>query len=296
MSGVRTSNPNPSTMNPVKHHRRVVDKCTPRDKYARTHIHLKNSFLSSTDDLSVKTPSPPWVHAYNSRQRSQSSADTQGWKHLPTPIRPTFRPRDYASPRTADDVSAETPTNTYKVLHRSLHNLDFDPTCLDRLDEQLLLSPTESFVDVCYSEAVHDNNIPVPMLEPIQPRVRKGTRLYDRTAATDEDPFHDWDENYSVKFKKPRRKPLPSPPLPQLPEASLPRTSHQDSMLALLESHILYHNPNESVHFFPVSTRCSGELPKSSLEASPSLTSTGSNGRFRRISDALTGRSRRPTA
>lgn len=291
MSGVRTSNP--STTMHLPHHRRVVDKCTPRDKYARTHVHLKNSFLSSSDDLSVKTPSAPWVHAYNSRQRSQSSADTLGWKHLPTPIRPTFRPRDYASPLTADNVS---PTNTFKVLRRSLHNLDFDPTCLDRLDEQLLLSPTESFVDVCYSEAVHDNNIPVPMLQPIQPRIRKDATLYDRTAATDEDPFHDWDENYSVKFKKARRKPLPPPPLPQLPEESLPRTSHQDSMLALLESHILYHNPNESVHFFPVSTqRCSGESRKSSLEA-PSVHSTGSNGRFRRISDALTGRSRRPTA
>lgn len=89
-----------------------------------------------------------------------------------------------------------------------MHNLDFDPTCLDRLDEQLLLSPTESFVDVCYSEAVHDDNIPVPMLQPIQPRIRKSTRLYDRTAATDEDPFHDWDENYSVKFKKARKKPV----------------------------------------------------------------------------------------
>ncbi|KAG2043874.1 hypothetical protein BDR03DRAFT_940118 [Suillus americanus] len=293
MSCVRTSSP--STMH-VSSHRRIVDKCTPRDKYARTHVHLKNSFLSSSDDLSVKTPSPPWVHAYSSRQRSQSSADTQGWKHLPTPIRPTFRPRDYASPPTADDVSSETHTNTFKVLHRSLHNLDFDPSCLDRLDEQLLLSPTESFVDVCYSEAVHDDNIPVPKLQPIQPRIRKDTRLYDRTAATDEDPFHDWDENYSVKFRKARKKPLPAPPLPQLPETSLPRTSHQDSMLALLESHILYHNPNESVHFFPVSTqRCSGESRKSSLEA-PSVTSVGSNGRFRRISDALTGRSRRPTA
>ncbi|KAG2358092.1 hypothetical protein BDR07DRAFT_309710 [Suillus spraguei] len=293
MSGVRTSNPSAMHLSPHTS-RRIVDKCTPRDKYAQTHVHLKNSFLSSSDDLGLKTPSPPWVHVYNSRQRSQSSADTQGWKHLPTPIRPTFRPRDYASTLTADDVSD---ANAFKVLHRSLHNLDFDPTCLDRLDDQLILSPNESFIDVCYSEAVHDIGSPVPTLQPIQPRVRKGARMYDRTAATDEDPFHDWDENFSVKFKKPRKKPLPPPPLPQLPEASLPQTSHQASMLALLESHILYHNPNESVHFFPVSTqRCSGgESRKSSLEA-PSVTSTGSNGRFKRISDALTGRSRRPTA
>jgi len=269
--------------------RRIFDKCTPRDKYARTHVHLKTSFLQSSDDSSLNTPSSPWAHSNNSRQRSQSSGDTQGWKHLPTPIRPTFRPRDYASPRTADDVSTAH-TNTFKVLQRSLHNLDFDPACLDRLDDQLLLSPTDSFVDVCYSEAVHDE-VPVPLLQPIQPRIRKSTRLYDRTAASDEDPFHDWDENYSVKFKKPREKMLPPPPLPELPESS-PRTSQQDSMLALLESSFLYHNPNESVHFFPVSTqRRSEDTRKSSLDA-PSVASTGSNGKFRRISDALTGRSR----
>ena len=86
-----------------------------------------------------------------------------------------------------------------------MRNLDFDPACLDRLDDQLLLSPTESFVDVCYSEAVHDT-VPVPILQPIQPRVRNSTRLYDRTAVSEEDPFHDWDENYSVKFKRRRQK------------------------------------------------------------------------------------------
>ncbi|KAJ8592481.1 hypothetical protein M405DRAFT_49272 [Rhizopogon salebrosus TDB-379] len=269
--------------------RRIFDKCTPRDKYARTHVHLKASFLQSSDDSSLNIPSSPWAHSNILRQRSQSSGDTQGWKHLPTPIRPTFRPRDYASsPRTADDISTAH-THTFKVLQRSLHNLDFDPACLDRLDDQLLLSPTDSFVDVCYSEAVHDE-IPVPLLQPIQPRVRKSTRLYDRTAG-DEDPFHDWDENYSVKFKKPRQKQMSPRPLPELPESS-PRMSQQDSKLALLESSFLYHNPNESVHFFPVPTqRRSEDMRKSSLDA-PSVASTGSNGKFRRIGDALTGRSR----
>jgi hypothetical protein len=84
---------------------------------------------------------------------------------------------------------------------------------------------------------------------------------------------------------------MPPPPLPELPESS-PRTSQQDSMLALLESSFLYHNPNESVHFFPVPTqRRSEDMRKSSLDA-PSVASTGSNGKFRRIGDALTGRSR----
>lgn len=84
---------------------------------------------------------------------------------------------------------------------------------------------------------------------------------------------------------------VPPPPLPKLPE-SPPRTSTQESMLALLESSFLYHNPNESVHFFPVPTqRRSVESRKSSFDA-PSVTSTGSSSKFKRISDALTGRSR----
>ncbi|KAF9228484.1 hypothetical protein BS17DRAFT_745941 [Gyrodon lividus] len=281
--------------------RLLVDKCTPRDKYARTHVPLRNSLCPSSADDSVVSPlAAPWS---SSRRRAHSSSDSQGWKHLPTPIRPTFRPRDYELPPCPeDDNRSDTQTISLKVLRRSLKNVEFDPSCLDRLDQQLLLSPTESFSEVCYSEATHDQ-VPVPALQPLQPRIRKRTAYYDRTAMSEEDPYHDWDENMSIRRGKLPQKPLP--PVPPLPkhlkkfESPGPRMSYQQSMLADLESRLLYHNPDESVHYFPVpSQRRSEESRKSSLEApsvssSPSkVSSTSSRGTFKRLGSALANRSR----
>jgi len=87
------------------------------------------------------------------------------------------------------------------------------------------------------------------MLQPIQPRIRKDTRLYDRTAGTDEDPFHDWDENYSVKFKKARRKKPVSP----FPTRHVTSTDCSRSC-----PHLHFHNCPK--HHFPervTRTRCS---------------------------------------
>ncbi|KIJ66005.1 hypothetical protein HYDPIDRAFT_87866 [Hydnomerulius pinastri MD-312] len=288
--------------------RLLVDKCTPRDKYARTHIPLRSSLCPSADDSVVSAPAVPWsTEPGSSRRRAQSTADSQGWRHLPTPIRPTFRPRDYELPPCPeDDNQSDTQTISLKVLRRSLKNVEFDPSCLDRLDQQLLLSPTDSFSEICYSEAVHEQQASVPILQPLQPRIRKRTAYYDRTAMSEEDPYHDWDENMSVRWTKPASKPLPPvPPLPKhlmkKPETPEPRMSYQDSMLAVLESRLLCYNPNDSVHYFPVpSQRRSEESRKSSLDA-PSISSTpskasstrtGSSQTLKRLGSALSGRSR----
>ncbi|KAI6007558.1 hypothetical protein F5J12DRAFT_905477 [Pisolithus orientalis] len=262
--------------------RLLVDRCTPRDKFARTHIPLRTSLCPSSDDSVVSPPSSPWTSEFNARRRAHSSSGSPGWRHLPTPIRPTFRPRDYDQTRTPVSL---------KVLQRSLRNVEFDPSCLDCLDQQLLLSPADSFSEVCYTEAVHE--------QPLQPRIRKRTTLYDRTAMSEEDPYHDWDENMSIRWKKlSSRKPLPpSPPTQAQSKNTTPRMSTQDSMLAALESRLLLHNPGDSVHFFPVpSQRRSEDTRKSSLDApAPSISSAGSSsstGTLKRLSHALSARSR----
>ena len=202
--------------------RLLVDKCTPRDRYARTHIPLSTSLCPSADDSLVPGVRPiPLIlspHTLTAlqqtlapsvaRRRAHSSSDSQGWKLLPTPIRPTFRPRDYELPPCVeDDDRSDAQTISLKVLRRSLKNVEFDPSCLDCLDQQTLLSPTESFSEVCYTEATHDP-VHVPILQPLQPRIRKRTALYDRTAMSEEDPYHDWDENLSVRWSRPLRKPV----------------------------------------------------------------------------------------
>ncbi|KAH0829114.1 hypothetical protein J3R83DRAFT_2581 [Lanmaoa asiatica] len=278
--------------------RLLVDKCTPRDKYAKTHVSLSTSLCASADDslITAQTLSPSIA-----RRRAYSSSDhSPRWKLLPTPIRPTFRPRDYELPVCAEEEDwSETHTVSLKVLRRSLKNVEFDPSCLDCLDQQTLLSPTESFSEICYSEATHDQ-VPVPILQPLQPRIRKRTAYYDRTAMSEEDPFHDWDENMSVRWERPSRKQVP--PVPPLPEHLKkhknpePRPSYQQSILADLETRLLRvsTNPGESVHYFPVpSQRRSEESAKTSLD-SPSVLSTSSKtasaksgGTFQRLSHAL---------
>ncbi|KAG6331880.1 hypothetical protein ID866_7212 [Astraeus odoratus] len=276
--------------------RLMVDRCTPRDKFARTHVPLRNALCPSSDDSVVSSPTGPWSSKANARRRAHSAADSPGWQTLPTPIRPTFRPRDYELPPCPeDDDQSDAQTVSFKVLQRSLRNVEFDPACLDCMDQQLMLSPAESFSEVCWSEAVHDA-VPVPAMQPLQPHIRKRTPLYDRTAMSEEDPYHDWDENMSVRWKKPRKKSLPPPPLPKkTPASPEPRLSTQDSVLALLESRLLYHNPDDSVQFFPVpSQRRSEDTRKSSLDA-PSVSSAGSSGSagtLKRLGHALSGRSR----
>ncbi|KAL4068672.1 hypothetical protein V8B97DRAFT_785372 [Scleroderma yunnanense] len=277
--------------------RLMVDRCTPRDKFARTHIALRNTLCPSSDDSVVSPPSSPWSSEVNSRRRAHSTtADSPGWRHLPTPIRPTFRPRDYELPPCPeDDDQSDTQTVSINVLHRSLRNVEFDPSCLDCLDQQLLLSPADSFSEVCYSEAVHEQ-VPVPVLQPLQPRIRKRTQLYDRTAMSEEDPYHDWDENMSIRWSKLPKKSTSPPPHPKRkPDSPDPQLTTQQSMLAVLESRLLLHNPHDSVQFFPVPSQRQSEDPrKSSLDA-PSVSSAGSSGStgtLKRLGSAFSGRSR----
>ncbi|KAN0081366.1 hypothetical protein V8E55_008990 [Tylopilus felleus] len=278
--------------------RLLVDKCTPRDKYARTHVSLSTSLCPSADDSLVTAQTLPLNVA---RRRAHSSSDSQGWKLLPTPIRPSFRPRDHELPPCVeDDDRAETQTISLRVLRRSLKNVEFDPSCLDCLDQQTLLSPTETFSEICYTEATHDQ-APVPILQPLQPRIRKHTPYYNRTAMSEEDPYHDWDENMSVRWTRPARKPLPPvPPLPEhlrKPREPEPRPSYQQSVLADLETRLLRvaTNPGESVHYFPVpSQRLSEESRQSSLDSPSSVFSTSSksssaksSGTFKRWGNVL---------
>ena len=191
------------------------DTCSPKHftvpecgRFSRYFSELLNSlFLQAGLTVPQQAMSP----SVAARRRAHSSSDSQGWKLLPTPIRPSFRPRDYELPTCAeDDDRSDTQTISLKVLRRSLRDVEFDPSCLDCLDQQTLLSPTETFSEICYSEATHDQDhqVPVPILQPLQPRIRKRAAYYDRTAMSEEDPYHDWDENLSIRWTRAVRKPV----------------------------------------------------------------------------------------
>jgi hypothetical protein len=44
--------------------------------------------------------------------------------------------------------------------------VDFDVTCLGALDEQLLYAPKDCFLDICWAEAVYDDEDQLPVLQP----------------------------------------------------------------------------------------------------------------------------------
>lgn len=68
------------------------------------------------------------------------------------------------------------PSHPVWVFDSSLREVDFDVTCLSALDEQLLHSPKDCFLDVCWAEAVYDEvqvevetEVEVPVLQPALP-------------------------------------------------------------------------------------------------------------------------------
>ncbi|KIK97633.1 hypothetical protein PAXRUDRAFT_135923, partial [Paxillus rubicundulus Ve08.2h10] len=153
-------------------------------------------------------------------------------------------------------------------LDSALHEVEFDPSCLDALDEQLLRSPTECFSDMCWAAAVEDD-VAVPVLHTPKPRsgprsrncdygaVLGGTRVVGR-------PREGQDRAFLNKIQPPREAVsqffalavpppgtglLPSSPASHVTSSTFPK---QYSVLAASEQHLLYNNPNESVHYFPV--------------------------------------------
>lgn len=101
---------------------------------------------------------------------------------------------DPSSPTTYPDSAPATPglvgvdpSHPIWIFDSSLREVDFDVTCLRALDEQLLHSPKDCFLDVCWAEAVYDEVEPVLQPEPEpEPQVmrsrkeRKGDHLQRR--------------------------------------------------------------------------------------------------------------------
>lgn len=136
------------------------------------------------------------------------------------------------------------PSHSIWIFDSSLREVDFDVTCLGALDEQLLYAPKDCFLDICWAEAVYDDEDQLPVLqsEPEEkPWVWQSRTEREINSEESEqrgpDPIVVQVER-KVSF-------LPSP------DSYAPR-SPQRVMIAESESRMLYQNANHSVHFFPV--------------------------------------------
>ncbi|KAH7911332.1 hypothetical protein BJ138DRAFT_937757 [Hygrophoropsis aurantiaca] len=302
----------------------TVDKCTPRDRYARTQVSFPTSIITNTtmavcaDDFLLDWPlnkfyvpdldagtrrrsrsyAPRASDSYETSPASTPSLDRHHYRHIDRAQNPVSRYLESGPtpqwdgfdhnyhPHSPEQNGLSTFFDQSESTHDTLADLDqpdntvefdFDRSCLDTLDEQLLRSPTDSFFDVCWSTAVEDE-VPVPVLEPVPARShakRRGKYASGASASvtgnrTVEMKDRHW-LNRAPAMMEACAHSIPSSPTsltsPSSPHSSIfpasppgryydatpasPTTHHYNTILAS-ESRLPYHNPNDSVHFFPV--------------------------------------------
>ncbi|KAH7883352.1 hypothetical protein F5I97DRAFT_1930905 [Phlebopus sp. FC_14] len=141
----------------------------------------------------------------------------------------------------------------------TLREAGFDPSCLDELDEQLLRSPTDCFSDLCWAAAVEDEITTVPVLHTPKPPSRSSfpsrkDEPRNRGVSQLTDPLRDH-RHFPAKVRLPRNA-FAQCLLSSSAESHVTCSSSnmkQRTILADSETRMLYTNPNESVHYFPVS-------------------------------------------
>ncbi|KAG2129855.1 uncharacterized protein EDB93DRAFT_1256058 [Suillus bovinus] len=153
-----------------------------------------------------------------------------------------------SSPIVVDPVSVTTgPAGLEQSLwtfDSSLREVDFDVTCLGALDEQLLYAPKDCFLDICWAEAVYDDEDQLSVLQ-TEPAEKPWLWQSQTERGTDSEESERRGP-YPIVTEVERKVSFVSSP-----DSYTPR-SPQRMMIAESESRMLYQNANHSVHFFPV--------------------------------------------
>jgi len=184
---------------------------------------------------------------------------------LPAPARRPSGPRQALRPaqihvqpvRSENSISADASLDPdMKQTEHSDSNtsaISIDPSCLDALDDQLLVSPIDSFVDVCWAEAVGDHDPQLGAASDL-PTLYNATMQAPKKAFDDYedlDPFaienEKWDGDGDVtvisevveKEQEPQKLLETHPAIPTQPS------------LAYWEPRFTIPNPNDTVHGFP---------------------------------------------
>lgn len=113
----------------------------------------------------------------------------------------TFQPEPKSIPRDVGmdgEIAWDDRSIVIDVIDPTSLSTNFDRSCLDSLEDRLLLHPYESFADVCWSTAVYD--VPDRAATPTQ----IDTGLYMRRGSVDsEESFSDEDPTTPVFEKQP---------------------------------------------------------------------------------------------
>jgi hypothetical protein len=147
-------------------------------------------------------------------------------------------------------------------IDRVFSNIKFDFSCLDTLDDELFQHPIDSFVDICWMDAVEDE----PYIEPSLQFSDASSSDDDGqtfSTSTDDTPTVSSDAQWHEGFMNPN---LPQPQVFVLPltidsespsiRFNVPDDDKKSFMLMdppLFKFPVL--DPNHSIHFFPTANR-----------------------------------------
>ncbi|KAI6007508.1 hypothetical protein F5J12DRAFT_892390 [Pisolithus orientalis] len=147
-----------------------VDRCTPRDKYARTYTFMPKS-IPGIDDLVLDSPLNAFCvmgDEFRPNPRPRPSPLEGIWrsggpgvpadKPSVAPYRCDGNMEENLVDRTDKLSAPQSPISpSFIAIDSALRDAGFDTSCLDALDEQLLRSPTDCFSDICWATAVQDD-------------------------------------------------------------------------------------------------------------------------------------------
>ncbi|KAG9312252.1 hypothetical protein JVU11DRAFT_7554 [Chiua virens] len=175
-----------------------VDWFTPGDKYAPKRLSFPKSARISIDDIVSDSPLGFCFSPFDEVMpgpRSYSFADSLferacGWSNSapPSPL-PTERDPSQMNdkdPKKCEESAADWPPLAHSAILSvaadwALCGAQLDVSCLDALDEQLLLSPVESFTEMCWVAAVQeDGPAPVDIVTRRNTRSRACSFKYDK--------------------------------------------------------------------------------------------------------------------
>lgn len=172
---------------------------------------------------------------------------------------PRSIPRDVA--RSDGEIAWDERSIVIDVIDPTSLSTNFDRSCLDSLEDRLLLNPNESFADVCWGTAVYD--VPDRAATPTPTQVQIDTGLYTRRDSEDsEDSFSDEDpttpifEKELVDSDEFKVTDIYADFLPTFPTFIDNLNDYDDQKsFIVLDPAFSMSNPQESVNYFPVPVR-----------------------------------------
>lgn len=127
----------------------------------------RGEYIASTSNLAhLQSQIPEPIHSSQFQMYSDvlTPADILFLNSLEFASPDFKQPLPYDVGTSLDEQSVWEDEHPRRTLAESLDptmlDIGFDCSCLDNLDEKLLVSPIESFADTCWASAVHDDPLP----------------------------------------------------------------------------------------------------------------------------------------